>query len=101
LTFVSFSLKEIGLLDKSTPQDQEATINYLLATALEKIAFFPFAYIMDKWRWDVFDGSVKSTDYNGHWWKLRLVFFYYYFFLQLLLYLLFNKVRSTKASDRQ
>ncbi|XP_046453162.1 angiotensin-converting enzyme-like [Daphnia pulex] len=64
-------LKEIGLLDKSTPQDQEATINYLLATALEKIAFFPFAYIMDKWRWDVFDGSVKSTDYNGHWWKLR------------------------------
>jgi hypothetical protein len=68
----SSSLKEIGLLDKSTPQDQEATINYLLTTALEKLAFFPFAYIMDKWRWDVFDGTVTSADYNCHWWKLRL-----------------------------
>ncbi|KAI9554639.1 hypothetical protein GHT06_019912 [Daphnia sinensis] len=64
-------LKEIGLLDKSSPQDHEATINYLLLTALDKIAFFPFAYIMDKWRWDVFDGSISSADYNCHWWKLR------------------------------
>jgi peptidyl-dipeptidase A len=60
-------------LDKSTPTDDEATINYLLSTALDKIAFFPFAYIMDKWRWDVFDGSVTSADYNCHWWKLRFV----------------------------
>lgn len=69
--FILKSLKAIGLLDKSTPEDQEATINYLLSTALEKIAFFPFAYIMDKWRWDVFDGTVSPADYNCHWWKLR------------------------------
>lgn len=65
------SLKEIGLLDKSVQDDQETTINYLFSTAMEKIVFFPFAYIMDKWRWDVFDGTVSAEDYNCHWWKLR------------------------------
>ena len=60
-------------MDKSVIVDSETTINYLLVTALDKIAFFPFAYIMDKWRWDVFDGSVSSDDYNCHWWKLRSV----------------------------
>jgi hypothetical protein len=99
-----YSLKEIGLLDKSTPTDDEATINYLLSTALDKIAFFPFAYIMDKWRWDVFDGSVTSADYNCHWWKLRFVQIIISLLLFLILNLnqtLFNKVRSTKVSDRQ
>ena len=40
--------------------------------ALEKLAFLPFAYIMDKWRWDVFSGAVSPNDMNRHWWKLRL-----------------------------
>ena len=64
-------LKEIGLLDPKIIEDDEVTINVLFSTALEKLAFFPFAYIMDKWRWDVFDGTVSSSDYNCHWWKLR------------------------------
>ena len=66
-------MKEIGLLDRNTSEDVEATINFLFSTALEKIAFFPFAYIMDKWRWDVFDGTTSAADYNCHWWHLRLV----------------------------
>lgn len=66
-----FSLKGLGLIEESAVEDHETTINYLLNTALSKIAFFPFAYIMDKWRWDVFDGSVSPDDYNCHWWKLR------------------------------
>lgn len=65
------SLKGLGLIEETAVEDYEATINYLLNTALSKIAFFPFAYIMDKWRWDVFDGTVTSDDYNCHWWKLR------------------------------
>ena len=39
--------------------------------ALEKVAFLPFAYILDKWRWSVFDGTIDHTQYNIHWWKLR------------------------------
>lgn len=26
---------------------------------------------MDKWRWDVFDGTTSPADYNCHWWHLR------------------------------
>jgi peptidyl-dipeptidase A len=84
-------------LDKSTPTDDEATINYLLSTALDKIAFFPFAYIMDKWRWDVFDGSVTSADYNCHWWKLRFV----QIIISLLLFLILNLTRNIIESSEE
>jgi peptidyl-dipeptidase A len=26
---------------------------------------------VDKWRWEVFDGTVKPEDYNKAWWELR------------------------------
>ncbi|XP_059351358.1 angiotensin-converting enzyme-like [Daphnia carinata] len=65
-------LKEIGLLDESTPiDDYETSINFLLSMALEKIAFLPFGYLIDKYRWDIFDGTVEPSNYNAHWWKLR------------------------------
>ena len=65
-------LKEIGLLEASTPTDDfETTINFLPSVALEKIAFLPFGYLIDKYRWDIYDGTVDSSNYNAHWWKLR------------------------------
>jgi len=63
-------LKEKGLLDKVTKNDK-LTINLQMNKALEKIAFLPFAVIVDKWRWDVFSGKVKPENYNAHWWALR------------------------------
>lgn len=39
--------------------------------ALEKIAFLPFGLLIDKWRWDVFSGSVSKDQWNTHWWELR------------------------------
>jgi len=63
-------LKEKGLLDKVTKNDK-VTINRQMNTALDKIAFFPFALVVDKWRWDVFSGKVKPENYNSHWWALR------------------------------
>jgi len=47
-------------------------LKYQLKMALDKVAFLPFGYIMDKWRWDVFSGDVSSADLNRHWWELRL-----------------------------
>ena len=65
-------LKEIGLLDEAAPvYDYEYSINFLFSMALEKIAFLPFAYIMDKYRWGVYDGSIDPSNYNSNWWKLR------------------------------
>ena len=40
--------------------------------ALESLAFLPYSYIMDKWRFDAFSGRVDKDNLNRHWWKLRL-----------------------------
>lgn len=42
-----------------------------MSIALDKIAFLPFGYLMDQWRWKVFDGRIKEDEYNQEWWNLR------------------------------
>jgi peptidyl-dipeptidase A len=62
-------LKKIGLIDVAPPASGD--IDYLLQQALEKVAFLPFGLVLDKWRWEVFDGMVKPENYNRAWWELR------------------------------
>jgi peptidyl-dipeptidase A len=62
-------LKQIGLIDKIP--DQSADIGFLLQRSLEKVAFLPFGYLVDQWRWKVFSGEVGPGDYNSAWWALR------------------------------
>ncbi|XP_072417140.1 angiotensin-converting enzyme isoform X2 [Chiloscyllium punctatum] len=64
-------LHSIGLLDK-VENNKESDINYLMSIALDKIAFLPFSYLMDQWRWKVFDGRIPEDVYNQEWWNLRL-----------------------------
>lgn len=66
-------LKNIGLLEE-TPTDEEAVLNNLYAKGLDKIVFLPFAYMMDKWRWNVFQGKVTPDNYNCNWWDLAETF---------------------------
>lgn len=49
----------------------ETDLNYLLKMALEKIAFLPFGYLIDQWRWGVFSGRIPEEQYNSDWWYLR------------------------------
>lgn len=42
-----------------------------MGIALEKIALIPFAYLMDLFRWKVFDGTIRKDVYNQEWWNLR------------------------------
>jgi peptidyl-dipeptidase A len=63
-------LKKIGLIETVPPASGD--IDYLLAQALEKVAFLPFGLTIDKWRWEVFSGQVKPGEYNKAWWDLRL-----------------------------
>ncbi|EDM06349.1 angiotensin I converting enzyme (peptidyl-dipeptidase A) 1, isoform CRA_b [Rattus norvegicus] len=63
-------LHKIGLLDR-VANDIESDINYLLKMALEKIAFLPFGYLVDQWRWGVFSGRTPPSRYNYDWWYLR------------------------------
>jgi len=62
-------LKQLGLIDKVP--DPSADIGFLLNRALDKVAFLPFGYLVDQWRWKVFSGEVKPGDYNKAWWELR------------------------------
>lgn len=59
-------LNKIGLL-KDDSTDKEALLNHLYAKSLEKIVFLPFAYMMDRWRWNVFEGKVTPDNYNCNW----------------------------------
>lgn len=62
-------LKQIGLIDKVP--DQSGDIGFLLQRALDRVAFLPFGYLVDQWRWKVFSGEVTANDYNKAWWELR------------------------------
>jgi peptidyl-dipeptidase A len=62
-------LKKVGLMDQEP--DVTADIPQLLERALSKVAILPFAYTMDKWRWDVYSGKTKPADYDNSWWQLR------------------------------
>jgi peptidyl-dipeptidase A len=62
-------LKEVGLLGNVPPESSD--IGYLLKMALNKVAFLPFGLMIDKWRWQVFDGSVTAAQYNKAWWDLK------------------------------
>ena len=62
-------LKQIGLIDTVPPASGD--IDYLLQQALEKVAFLPFGLTIDKWRWEVFSGEIKPSNYNKAWWELR------------------------------
>ncbi|CAH2266095.1 jg11100 [Pararge aegeria aegeria] len=49
----------------------ESTLNHLLWLALEKFPLMAYAYVLDKWRWDVFANS-SMEDWNQYWWDLRI-----------------------------
>ncbi|MFL6797498.1 MAG: M2 family metallopeptidase [Xanthobacteraceae bacterium] len=63
-------LRQIGLID-NVP-GPEADLRYLLQMALEKVPLLPFAFVMDKWRWQVFSGETLPDHYNRSWSDLRL-----------------------------
>lgn len=64
-------LKKINLLPKNYTSTPENTINTLLATALQRLAFLPFGLTIDLYRWDVFSGTVPESKWNSHWEALR------------------------------
>mgnify|MGYP003578681901 CR=1 FL=1 len=64
-------LVQIGLLDRSKVPSADKDIGLLLRQGMDKVAFMPFAYLVDKWRWGVFDGSITPANYNQAWVDLK------------------------------
>jgi peptidyl-dipeptidase A len=63
-------LQSIGLVN-AQDQSKEALINAQMRMALAKVSFMPFGLMIDRWRWGVFDGSIKPGEYNKAWWELK------------------------------
>lgn len=63
-------LQSIGLVG-AQQQSNEALINSQMRMALAKVSFLPFGLMIDRWRWGVFDGSIKPDQYNKAWWDLK------------------------------
>ena len=63
-------LASVGLVG-AQQQSDEALINAQMRMALAKVAFLPFGLMIDRWRWGVFDGSIKPDGYNQAWWELK------------------------------
>lgn len=63
-------LKQIGLLTGPEP-GVDGDIPMLLRKALEKVAFLPWGLLLDKWRWQVFDGRTAASRYEADFWQLR------------------------------
>jgi peptidyl-dipeptidase A len=62
-------LKQIGLIERVPTE--KGDLEYLMKTALQKVAFLPFGLLIDQWRWKVFSGEIAPADYNKGWWQLR------------------------------
>jgi peptidyl-dipeptidase A len=62
-------MHKLGLLPAVPAPEQD--IGVLLDKALQKIAFLPFSYLVDQWRWKVYSGETKPQDYDKVWWELR------------------------------
>ncbi|XP_030025566.2 angiotensin-converting enzyme isoform X1 [Manduca sexta] len=62
-------LKTLNLVKVET--GPEITMNHLLWVALEKFPLMAYAYVLDRWRWDVFANS-SIENWNEHWWDLRI-----------------------------
>jgi peptidyl-dipeptidase A len=63
-------MAKMGYLDSG---DLNATVteNFLMAKALEKISFLPFGYLIDNYRWRLFDGSASLDRMEYEWLKVR------------------------------
>ena len=49
----------------------EMDLNFLMQVALRKIAFLPYGYLLDKYRWQIFRGEITNSNYNSEYWKMR------------------------------
>jgi len=64
-------MQTLGYVKPTESTDNETTINFLMMKALEKVSFLPFGYLVDKYRWGLFDGSVPRQQMEREWLKLR------------------------------
>ncbi|XP_030642567.1 angiotensin-converting enzyme 2-like [Chanos chanos] len=64
-------LKALGLLPAGFTDDQETEINFLLKQALTIVGTMPFTYMLEEWRWQVFQGNIPKNEWMLRWWEMK------------------------------
>lgn len=64
-------LKSIGLLPSNFQEDNETEINFLLKQALTIVGTLPFTYMLEKWRWMVFQDKIPREQWTKKWWEMK------------------------------
>lgn len=49
----------------------ETEINFLLKQALTIVATLPFTYMLEEWRWQVFEGNIPKDEWMKQWWEMK------------------------------
>ena len=65
-------LVQIDMLDEADVPSADKDIGLLLRQAMDKVAFLPFGLMVDRYRWQLFDGSIPADQLNTGWNALRL-----------------------------
>ena len=65
-------LVQIDMLDRADVPSADKDIGLLLREAMDKIAFLPFGLLVDRYRWELFNGSIPANELNKGWNDLRL-----------------------------
>ncbi|KAG8519750.1 Angiotensin-converting enzyme 2, partial [Galemys pyrenaicus] len=64
-------LKALSLLAADFSEDNETEINFLLKQALTIVGTMPFTYMLEKWRWMVFNGEIPKNQWMKKWWEMK------------------------------
>ncbi|KAM8975167.1 angiotensin-converting enzyme 2 [Pelodytes ibericus] len=64
-------LKSLKLLPDTFEEDLETNINFLLRQALTIVGTLPFTYMLEQWRWRVFEGEIKKENWMHEWWRMK------------------------------
>jgi hypothetical protein len=70
---------------------------YYCVASLAQVAFLPFGFLIDLWRWDVFSGKVTESQWNAHWWEIRWEFLVFFKDSRRKLWLQRTRLRSASA----
>lgn len=65
-------LERLGLITDDDLIDPAVELYILFQQALARIPEIPFSLLIDKYRWDVFEGKINYNEYNKKYWDLNL-----------------------------
>ncbi|KAJ3592955.1 hypothetical protein NHX12_005293 [Muraenolepis orangiensis] len=64
-------LLALGLLPANFTSDGETKINFLMKQALTIVATLPFTYMLEEWRWQVFQDAIPKDQWMKRWWEMK------------------------------